>query len=534
MIKMKKINYSLLIFPIISLIGGAWQGQYVYDGYHWGFVFSNALDILEGKMPYKEIFLEYGVVMPLIHAITLFCFNKNIFSLIIVTSLFYSMSIYLIGVITQKFTLNKYYSFFATFVIFIIYPWPTQPWHNYISFFFATLFCLLYLSKKKIYLIFSGVSLGLAYLTNTIIWNFIIIFFITILISLTLFLKSKLNEKFIQKNIIFITSFLATLSVFLFFLLSNNLLDLWLLYQKLPFIFNEGTDQVSIYTRIVNYLLFLTVFPIKNFITEPQWIIFALIFYTNLFFIIKAIVYFYKKNYKDINIEFLVINFLILSLSFYAQLINLEALATSLSLGIISLMVLISNLRSHDTKIITNFCITFVCVYSLLFAYGLNQSKYSGQRYTHLGDLKNINKKYNEHKIKYFINQKWSKNTWYTLNTFMEVQTKLKKNCNLEYGANLTSNSFIYSLLEYKKIQITPYVFKNYDEILRNYFEPRLLAQLQHEVNKSNIVIVSFENNDKLLKLDNYAEPVKINLNAYNKQINEYMYIYFPKKCGSI
>ena len=116
----------------------------------------------------------------------------------------------------------------------------------------------------------------------------------------------------------------------------------------------------------------------------------------------------------------------------------------------------------------------------------------------------------------------------------MEVQTKLKKNCNLEYGANLTSNSFIYSLLEYKKIQITPFFFKKYGEIIRGYFEPRLIAQLQHEVNKNNIVIVSFENNDKLLKLDNYAKPEKINLNAYNKKINEYMYIYYPKKCVSI
>ena len=77
-IEIKEINYSLLIFPIISLIGGAWQGQYIYDGYHWGYVFSNALDILEGKMPYKEIFLEYGIVMSLIHAITLFCFKKNV------------------------------------------------------------------------------------------------------------------------------------------------------------------------------------------------------------------------------------------------------------------------------------------------------------------------------------------------------------------------------------------------------------------------------------------------------------------------
>ena len=89
-------------------------------------------------------------------------------------------------------------------------------------------------------------------------------------------------------------------------------------------------------------------------------------------------------------------------------------------------------------------------------------------------------------------------------------------------------------MLEYKKIQITPFFFKKYGEIRRGYFEPQLIAQLQHEVNKNNIVIVSFENNDKLLKLDNYAKPEKINLNAYNKKINEYMYIYYPKKCVSI
>ena len=58
----KYIYYSLLIIPIISFIGGMWQGQYTNDGYHWGFIFSNALDFLDGKLPYKEIFIQYGFV----------------------------------------------------------------------------------------------------------------------------------------------------------------------------------------------------------------------------------------------------------------------------------------------------------------------------------------------------------------------------------------------------------------------------------------------------------------------------------------
>ena len=71
-------NYSLVIFPIISFIGGIWQGQYTDDGYHWGFIFSNALDIINGKIPFKEIFIEYGIFSTIVHSITLLIFKKKL------------------------------------------------------------------------------------------------------------------------------------------------------------------------------------------------------------------------------------------------------------------------------------------------------------------------------------------------------------------------------------------------------------------------------------------------------------------------
>ena len=39
------------------------QNQYIYDGYHWGFIFSHSFDLLRGKEPYIEIFLEYGFLI---------------------------------------------------------------------------------------------------------------------------------------------------------------------------------------------------------------------------------------------------------------------------------------------------------------------------------------------------------------------------------------------------------------------------------------------------------------------------------------
>jgi len=59
-VQLRNKNYSLVIFPIISFIGGIWQGQYTDDGYHWGFIFSNALDIINGKIPFI-VFLKKSI-----------------------------------------------------------------------------------------------------------------------------------------------------------------------------------------------------------------------------------------------------------------------------------------------------------------------------------------------------------------------------------------------------------------------------------------------------------------------------------------
>ena len=167
----------------------------------------------------------------------------------------------------------------------------------------------------------------------------------------------------------------------------------------------------------------------------------------------------------------------------------------------------------------------------MLFAYDMSDSKYAGSRAAHLKDLRNIDEKYNEKNISYFTLQKWSKNTWYPLNEFIKFQNEIKRNCHIEFGANLTSNTFYYILLDFKKIQVVPNVIKTHSLTLRNYFEPSLIQKLQHEIDKNNILIISFENNDKLLKFDNYSPPRKINLNINSNQVDKFLYLYFPKKC---
>ena len=525
-----KINALLLFLPILSFIGGLWHGQYVNDGYHWGFIFANALDFLDGKKPYEEIFIQYGFISTLIHSFVLFLFNKNIFSLVVLTSFFYSASLYLIGVLTYRFTLNKTYSLFSIVVLFFVNPWPTSPWPNFIAFFFVILFSLLYLSKDRSKIILSGVSLSIAYLSLTIVYNFIILSFIICLLLLIFYLKKKYDFFFIKKNIYFLTSFFLSTLIFFIYLYTSELIDIWLIYQKLPFIFANVYD-ISLFDRISNYFNFYLFYSFANFIYEPQFLIFSIIFFTNLYFLFNSLLHIYKKKFNKFNMDLFVINLLIFSLNFKAQLFGIEKLSTSIALGVITLMVIIHSIKNLENRIIINFIILFVSFYSLIFAYEMNNSDYSGARNIHFRDLKNISKKKTNDKIEYFSFQKWSDNTWHPLNSFVEIQKKIKNNCDIKYGANLTSNTYFYVLMNYEKIQVVPFLIKTHSHILRNIFEPNLIKDIQKQINNDNIVIISFENNNKLLNLENYQKPKKINLNEHTDKIKKNLYIYIPNSC---
>ena len=251
----KKIMLLFFVVPIISIIGGIWQGQFTNDGYHWGFIFSNALELLNGKKPFEEIFIQYGLGTTLIHSFVLFLFDKNIFSLVVFTSLIYAISLYLIGNITYKLTNNFFYSLFSSFSIFLIYPWPTSPWPNFISFFFIVLFYRLYISGNSKKNFISGILLGMSYFSLTIIYNFVILLFLTSLLILFYFFK-KQYFNFIKKNFYMMGGFFLIIFLFLIYLIYSNLFETWFLYQKIPFILSSHYN-ISLVDKFLEYLSFL-------------------------------------------------------------------------------------------------------------------------------------------------------------------------------------------------------------------------------------------------------------------------------------
>tara|TARA_B110000438_G_scaffold24565_1_gene22823 strand:+ start:1659 stop:3245 length:1587 start_codon:yes stop_codon:yes gene_type:complete len=528
---MIKKNIYFLIIPIISVIGGLWQNQYIYDGYHWGFIFSNSLDFIDGKIPYKEIFLEYGILQTILNSIILIIFNKSVYSLLAFTCILYSLSLYLITEITYKLTSKKIYSLFSVFIIFILYPWPTIPWPNFFSFFFTILFCNLYLSDKKNNHILAGVSLSFAYLSFTTIYNFVIIFFYLITLIIFIINKNKINKIQFKKFYYSSLSFVFVILIFFLYLIINNSFNVWIKYQLLPIVFIDIYGN-SINNLFLNYIYNLTIYPIKNFILEPQFIIYSLFFYSNIILIIICLrnIILNKKN--KYNFEILIINLILFSLNFYAQIFGIEKLATSLAMGSISLTILITYMNNSENRLITLFIILFISIYSLIFAYSLEISNYGGLRNAHLKEVYDYKNKVTNSKSHLFKNQKWTKNQWDTIKKIKLLQLGFKKKCKIEYGVNLTSNTYYYTLISYKKIQIIPFYFKTHAKKLIKIFEPNLITSIQNQINNNNIMILSSENNDKLFNLENYSKPQEINMGKYKNITNKILYIFVPKKCS--
>ena len=75
----KKIKNLILlsIVPFFSLINSILQAQYEYDGFHWGLVLYTADSLNLGLLPYKEVFVHYGILTSKINAIILKIFSNN-------------------------------------------------------------------------------------------------------------------------------------------------------------------------------------------------------------------------------------------------------------------------------------------------------------------------------------------------------------------------------------------------------------------------------------------------------------------------
>lgn len=517
----KKSNLVIFGLGILSFFGSVFQGSYIYDGFHWGLVASNGQDFLNGKKPYDDFFVHYGFLTVLFQALALKFYN-SVYSLLILSAFFYSVSIIFLAKLVQKyFSINYVYLFLC--VVFFMQPFVVYPWHTYFIFFTSTISLFFYLKKNLISLFLFGLFLQLGFLFSE---SYKIFSIIIVLISIIFVSLEAKNFKKIFKMVIFIlVGYILPFLLFLIYLNSNNLVGSWLQHSKIPSIFMSELNY-SFFDLILNF----TTNYILNSINILSSGYYTLGLIINLICIYFILLSFFKKEKK---LDFIFIAYFSLLLNFMLVFRH-ESFRFFCGpiIGILILFLFINNLKDI-TKYLSVISVIFIAIISNPFEKGSSNRNFVNK------SLKTSS--YSEYAIPKFKKMNFQKDTWKHLSEFTSILEQVEKKCNnIKYFYNATSDHYYYFMstdyfMLFQKIPgYSETSLKNYYDSLNHYYDKFIGKKLNSKVSERNIIILRENYSTNYLRIDSF----KINLkNYYIKNLpfsynNKKKLLYIPNDCN--
>ncbi len=458
--------------------------SHIYDGGHHGSIFLNALEILNGKVPYKEIFLQYGYLNALINSISIYFFNHDIIAIYFNTSLFYFLSIFFLALTSKSFT--NIYGYIITLIILLFnHPLPEYPWPNYSAFFFLVLAFYIFKIDNNKSLFSAGFFMALSCLCRENFYYFIIPSLVLFNIIIFFYIKDK------NKNIFLSLGFILPVCIFFIYLIFNGVFFDWFYFQKLPYLYLDRYEAGFI-ELFIKFILFFLTDVIFNIINQPQYLAIFIILLFNLFILIEE--FFIRKQP---NIKILFISIICLSSSIVSVNYELFRLYTSVSIGLPLILYRLGLSKIDEKNIIFLFVLLFVSLYSIFYFPNGNVNFFKKI---------NFDNSFSNKKFKYFKNQKWENNKWDFVNKIRDIDAKIKNNCDIEYVLNLTPDAFVLAISDLKRIQLShifnEHLGRDFAILLQNDFQEKV----SNEILNNNIYIYSMENNIEILKsnLENY------------------------------
>lgn len=426
--KNKSYLFILVLIFCFSFFGSIFQSLYVYDPYHWGLGTQSSLDLLSNKKPYSEFFVHYGFLSVITKAIFLKIFNSNVISGMYLASFSFSLAnLVFCAFIVKRFCKDNIDIIFISIIIFLLHPFANHPWYNYEFFLFVVLSIFFLNLNKDIAYFCSGFFLGLSCLLfeSFFFLSLIIIFYIKLLYE---------NKKFFY----FTFGFLLPIFIFLFYIFNNNLISYW--YKT----FTITKAFLEIYeTNLLKLVLdFFVIFFKKSFygvLTEPYYLVFFIIFLTNIYFFIRSnYEFFFLKNKKKLQKELILISLFALTCTVLAlHKINIFRLSTGLIIGIIIVFFYL-NKKSYLIK-------NNACLLIIFFLTMSNLTTLKKENNRNFPSFYQLEYGINSSKFKLFVSQKWPLETWNVLDQYSELNKQIHEKClNIKFFINFTQDAFLY------------------------------------------------------------------------------------------
>ena len=510
----KKYNFLTLITILLFSLLSLHIYQFVYDGHHHGLMLSNAIDLLNLKKPYTEIYIQYGFLTTIIHAIALILFGNNLFSLHLVTVIFYSFSIFFIFLIVKE-LINKKIASITVFFLLFNHPVPWLPWSNYIAYFFIILSIFFIIKKSNYNYLWTGLFLGFCVLARQ---DYFIPIFITLFIYnlIYLLIDIKINKLFNSCKII--VGFITPIFFFFLYLYSNGLFIIWKKYLILPSLYLE-LNNVSILDYIINYIKFFLSDSFINFVNMPQYLLISIILIINTLFLTIFIA---RKQYSLIFISVMS-----LSLSSVGISTELFRLYTSVSVGIVVLVYIISNTKSNYVRKFSFFFLLSISIFSFTF-YPLGNNKIFKK-------INIINQK-NTPKSLLFTHNKWLNYKVSVLDKINHLKENILNNCKIEYAENLTFDNYFTNILNLNRVRLVPHIKADVKNLrIDKFFNENFISRINSLILQENIIILVTGNNHiyesgNIIFNDMYTFK-EIYLNSLNTK-PQLLRFYYPSKCN--
>ena len=333
----------VVVVCIVSFIFSVIESKLNTDAHHWGLMYANAIDLVRGSIPFKEIFIQYGILTTIIQGFSLVIFGNKAISIGIITGLFYSFSLYISYLLWQK-IISKNLASFSTILMFLLHGYIIYPWSNYFSYTFL-LICLLLLSNGRsknspilVYCV-AGIFFALNVLSRQTAFSPTIVpIYLYFLLELV---KSSKEERktFIKKIVLFHLGVIGIFATFFVYLYHTSSLQDWYL-QSFTLLNLYKSSFGGVKNIILRFLQAVFISPILQF--DIRTIIYLLNLCNSIFWIQAILAKVFRKNLLVTDREKVIFLLASVSLFGYAQGLHIYEVfrlqnASSIGLGLLTL-----------------------------------------------------------------------------------------------------------------------------------------------------------------------------------------------------
>jgi hypothetical protein len=225
---------------LASVLLSLFESKFNIDAHHWGLMYSNAADLVAGLVPYKQIFIQYGYLTTLVHALSLLILGNSVVSIGITTGVFYAVSIVLSYLFWLRY-MDKRLACLSAVMMFLIHGYIIYPWANYVSYTFVLTSLLLITAPAEKWQswLLAGVALSLGFVARqTSLLSTLAPFYLLFLYDLVAVDGTK---SVLRRVLYFHAGFVVPTGAYLFYLTRLGALHDW---------YVQNFELLSVYTSI--------------------------------------------------------------------------------------------------------------------------------------------------------------------------------------------------------------------------------------------------------------------------------------------